>query len=215
MYQYNLIYSTSLLHQMLRLEYLLSVINSTCPSGIYSKYQFNPVIIPNKDYFLVENKKEKYVSYNELVNIVSVLEGKDTSAILVFDEYGKCLAKVNELTLTPYLPIRSNVFLNDVFNYCLQVTRKWENTSISYITDDSINYAIHKNIPNLTYDQLEYAANKISVMMDGLIEDISVYIKSLGWNELFIELENDVLCIFDLGDYRIRYYMEKHKRNDY
>lgn len=213
MSKYELVFQASLLGPMLKLEQALANLGYTCPVGIYSRYRFKPVIIPNKDYYLVHGNQDMYITFDEILkNYDKFNQHFLNERIFVQDDEGKVVARWDELSLYPCLPIRANMFLKNVFTDFYTLSRKWEN-NCGYTIDDVLLSCIGNK--NLSVEEEDIITSFISNACDGLIEEVNSIIKKYGWHYLSVELEDDILRIFDLDDYRIVTYMEKHNRNDY
>ena len=221
MYQPAPMIVVSLFNQLLELEKVLEKYRVEYPIGLYTKYQFDPIISPKqgnkkKGYYIHVEGVDDYVSdYYKLIKKIEEVVSKGDQ-IEIYNEDSELLIRdVRELLTRPYLPIRAQQCVKHLLFEVLDNTRKWNN-SVENAIDNAYKSYIKEYIPkDLDVEQILDIKDDISIALSGLFEEIACSIKRYGWEILTIDIHNDVFRIFSMGDYRIEKYMTENERTDY
>lgn len=185
--------------------------------GLYIGDAVSPAIKPKAKYYiyLYDNKTHtslaKEITYDEIKNntkfinnYVGIIDDVDTGDSVY-------VTKANPLRKPNDIQIRFNLWENIIKNL-LYSDRIWDNPTkpFSYRFNAWSNELVSTGLNEDTIDDI---VNDLPPSVEEAFTDVIDLICKYPWHEFAIEkMTNSVMILEDIGDYRIRDWMETHNR---
>lgn len=189
--------------------------------GLYLPHRYKPVIIPYQREYLIDTGEStiSYMTYKDILENIDVLIDKKARIV---DEVAGVLVTANPelLMSSPSQPIGILKMIEWTLNNQIDDTRAYRHHSIDVSRYKDVDYI--SQIDEYVDKYCRGDSGDIGYIIDVCFKPLVAYLSDIldiirddNWSMFDVSTIDDVVMLFNQGDYRIYQWMKSQDRKDY